>query len=200
MAKVFLCRDALMVWYNLPTSYDIFIKQEYSVLNNVTQTFLSFFLLRCHSSLIMSSDELIMSSDELNQMRKVVQVMTVIDLNTVHPSDEESSSSDDSDRFEYSSSSDNDESSDSDSSEEITIPEDYQPEEGVEGDDDRNECCHWSTQQTEHSRIRKRRGITKSGGPRQRYPDQTSSSDLAFIDRAIRCTNIHGQRDAKFLD
>ena len=33
----------------------------------------------------MSSDELIMSSDELNQMRKVVQVMTVIDLNTVHP-------------------------------------------------------------------------------------------------------------------
>ena len=117
-------------------------------------------------------------------------------------SDEESSSSNDSDRFEYSSSSDNDESSDSDSAEEIEIPE-----EGVESDDDRNECCHWSTQQTEHSRIRKRRGIPKSGGPRQRYRDQTSSSDLAelvldetFIDRAIRCTNNHGQRDAKFLD
>ena len=72
-------------------------------------------------------------------------------------SDEESSSSDDSDRFEYSSSSDNDESSDSDSAEETEIPEDYQPEEGVESDDDRNECCHSSTQQTEHSRIRKRK-------------------------------------------
>ena len=125
-----------------------------------------------------------------------------------YESDEESSSSDDSDRFEYSSSSsDNDESSDSYSAEEIKIPEDYEPEEGVESDDDRSECCHWSTQQTEHSRIRKRRGIPEIGGPYQRYPHQTSSSDLAevvldetFIDRAIRCTNNHGQRDAKFLD
>ena len=122
-------------------------------------------------------------------------------------SDEESSSSNDSDRFEHSSSSDNDESSDSDSADEIEIPEDYQPEEGVESDGDRNQCCHRSTQQTEHSRIRNRRGIPESGGPHQRYPDQTSPSDLAelvldetFIDRVIRCTNNHGQRDAKFLD
>ena len=79
----------------------------------------------------------------ISQMRKVIQVMT--------------------DRFEYSSSSDNDESSDSYSAEEIKIPEGYEPEEGVESDDDRNECCHWDTQQTEHSRIRKRRGIPETG-------------------------------------
>ena len=118
--------------------------------------------------------------------------------------DEESSSSDDSDRFEYSSSSDDGESSDSDSAEEIEIPEDYEPEE-VESEEDRNECCHWSTQQTEHSRIRKRRGMPETGRPYQIYPDQTSSSDLAelaldgtFIDRAIRCTNNHGKKTQSF--
>ena len=87
-----------------------------------------------------------MSSDEL-----------ATDESSSEP-DEESSSSNDSDRFEYSSSSDNDESSDSDSAEEIEIPEDCQPEGGVESDDDRNECCHWSTQQTEHSKESAREG------------------------------------------
>ena len=121
--------------------------------------------------------------------------------------DEESSSSDDSDRSEHSSSTNNDESSDSDSADEIEIPEDYEPEEGVDSDNDRNECCRLrSTQETEHSRICKRRSIPGMGGPYQRYPIKTSSSDLAelvldetFIDRAIRCTNYHGERDARFL-
>ena len=113
--------------------------------------------------LIMSSHEL--ATDEISS-------------ESAGESDEESSWSEGSDRLKYSSSSDNDKSSDRDSAEEIEILEDYQPEEGAESNDDRNECCHWSTQQTEHSRILKRKGIPKSEGPRRRYPNQTSSSGL----------------------
>ena len=79
------------MWYNLPISYDIFIKQECSVLENVTQTFLSFFffyfdvmvVLLCHLTNLPQTKAAL--NQRVNQMRKVVEVKAVIDLKTVHP-------------------------------------------------------------------------------------------------------------------
>ena len=159
---------------------------------NTDISFVFFLLLWCYGNYIMSSCEL--ATDESSS-------------ESAGESDEESSWSEGSDRLEYRSSSDNDKSSDRDSAEEIEIPEDYQPEEGAESNDDRNECCHWSTQQTEHSRIRKRRGIPKSEGPRRRYPNQTSSSGLAelvlaetFIDHVFIVPITMGKGTQSFWD
>ena len=120
-------------------------------------------------------------------------------------SSEESCSDGNSDAFEYSSSSDSDSDSISsqDDAEEFEIPEDYEPE-GAESDDDRHKCCHWTTQQQQHSTVR-RRSVLDMGGPSQRYQDGTSPSDLVelvldhtFLDRVIRCTNNHGQGGQKY--
>ena len=69
----------------------------------------------------------------LNQMTKVVEVMAVIDLNTVHPVIMTKIVT-------------------------ATVQR-KKSEEGAESEDDRNKCCHWSTQQTEHLKICKSRGI-----------------------------------------
>ena len=107
----------------------------------------------------------------------------------------------DDDDFSYSETSSSEES-DNDM---VDIPDDYSPE-GVDSDDDSDNCCHWSRTQNNHNKINLNTGITPRGSPNVVLPEYTTPADLAervlddnFIDHIINCTNIHSQTDPKFM-
>ncbi len=119
-------------------------------------------------------------------------------------SDDSFSESDDSDIFSAASDSDEEFDYETDSSN----IEDYDPD-GVESDDDKDACCHWSTQKSvdfQHP-IEPSDGIPECGQPCFQFDRETKPNDIieellddTFILNCINATNEHGHNDPNFIE
>lgn len=86
--------------------------------------------------------------------------------------------------------------------------DDYDPE-GVESDDDKQNCCHWSTKKDDESETDhfENENMVDFGCPALNFDDDTKPNDIVeriiderFMLMCIDATNEHGQSDPKYLE